>query len=236
MGMARRIRNRPPIAFAYVRVSTKGQTDGESVEDQERATIEAARAMGYEVEVSGDPGKSGRKMSNRPELLAILDKLSRGEGSALVVTDVSRLGRNTEEALRVLNTAQREGWRLVVLTIDGDTDTVEGRTAFTIWAMWADMQSRIQSKRISEWHAAKRAKAAEGVPGQTWGVDAGPRPVLPDEVRRRIRDERTAGRSLAAIADGLNLDEVPTAKGGARWYPSTVRAVLASPAMAALEG
>lgn len=35
--------------------------------------------------------------------------------------------------------------------------------------------------------------------------------------------ERKAGRSLAAIADMLNDEQVPTAQGGRRWWASTVR-------------
>ena len=41
-----------------------------------------------------------------------------------------------------------------------------------------------------------------------------------------IRTERAAGKSLAAIADGLNADRIPTAQGGRRWYPATVRHTL----------
>jgi hypothetical protein len=44
--------------------------------------------------------------------------------------------------------------------------------------------------------------------------------------RERIRRERAAGNSLAAIANGLNTDHIPTAQGGRRWYPSTVRYTL----------
>jgi len=45
-------------------------------------------------------------------------------------------------------------------------------------------------------------------------------------VRDRIRAERaTSGTSYAAIAAQLNADGVvPTAHGGARWWPATVRA------------
>jgi len=39
---------------------------------------------------------------------------------------------------------------------------------------------------------------------------------------------RDGGKTLTAIAEGLNQDRVPTAQGGQRWYPSTVRAVLRS--------
>ncbi len=54
----------------------------------------------------------------------------------------------------------------------------------------------------------------------------GRRPSVSAEVVERIRAQRSAGRSLRQIADGLNADNVPTAHGGERWWPSTVRAVL----------
>ncbi len=55
------------------------------------------------------------------------------------------------------------------------------------------------------------------------------RPVdLPDAVRRRIVQQRQAGASLYQIADALTAGEVPTARGGLRWYASTVRGVLVS--------
>jgi Recombinase len=54
----------------------------------------------------------------------------------------------------------------------------------------------------------------------------GRRRTLPDDVVRRIAAEHDAGRSLGRIARGLDADRVPTAHGGARWWPSTVRAVL----------
>jgi hypothetical protein len=43
---------------------------------------------------------------------------------------------------------------------------------------------------------------------------------------KRVRLDRAAGRSLAAIANGLNADRIPTAQGGRRWYPGTVRYTL----------
>ena len=52
-----------------------------------------------------------------------------------------------------------------------------------------------------------------------------PQAVSPDVVER-IRDARAAGMSLRQIADGLNADGTPTARGGVRWWPSTVRSVL----------
>lgn len=59
-----------------------------------------------------------------------------------------------------------------------------------------------------------------------------PRTLSTDIVERVVR-ERHGGATLAAIADGLTAAGVPTAMGGARWYASTVRAVLDSAALEA---
>lgn len=56
--------------------------------------------------------------------------------------------------------------------------------------------------------------------------------MLPQQVVNRIVAERAAGMSLSSIADLLNDEGVPTARGGARWYASTVRAVLGAQAAA----
>jgi hypothetical protein len=46
--------------------------------------------------------------------------------------------------------------------------------------------------------------------------------------RRLERDplDLTIDACLAAIADGLNEDHIPTAQGGRSWYPATVRYTL----------
>ena len=51
-------------------------------------------------------------------------------------------------------------------------------------------------------------------------------PSLSEAVVGRVRLEYARGRSLGEIALGLTADGVPTAHGGRRWWPSTVRAVL----------
>ena len=58
------------------------------------------------------------------------------------------------------------------------------------------------------------------------GVRLGRPPTMSPYAIARIRRERAAGTSLAAIANGLNADRIPTAQGGRRWYPATVRYTL----------
>ena len=60
------------------------------------------------------------------------------------------------------------------------------------------------------------------------GVRLGRPVTLPQQVRDRVKAERDAGKTYAAIAADLNTDGVPTARAGATWYPATVRAVINS--------
>jgi Recombinase len=55
---------------------------------------------------------------------------------------------------------------------------------------------------------------------------AGRPPTLPPSVVDRIKLEYARGWSLGEIAKTLNAEGVPTAHGGRRWWPSTVRAIL----------
>jgi AraC-like DNA-binding protein len=49
---------------------------------------------------------------------------------------------------------------------------------------------------------------------------------VPPEIAKRIHHERSAGKSLRQIADDLNAERIPTAHGGEKWWPSTIRAVI----------
>ena len=66
----------------------------------------------------------------------------------------------------------------------------------------------------------------EGGVGAASAVRLGRPPTISQYAIDRIRRERKAGKSLAAIANGLNADRIPTAQGGRRWYPATIRHTL----------
>jgi hypothetical protein len=75
-----------------------------------------------------------------------------------------------------------------------------------------------------ERYTAERRRAAARA--QTDRVRPGRPGVLGDDLVEEIRAAHAAGGSLAQIARELNAAGTPTAHGGARWWPSTVRAVL----------
>jgi len=210
-------------AITYGRVSTGRQAaSGLSLDDQEGslALVVAQRGWTHAGHVT-DPGLSGRKMTNRRGLLDALERLDRGEADVLVASKVDRVARSTTDFARLLDRAEKKGWKVVVLDVDVDTTSAAGRLVVEVVSAAAAFESRRIGERAKATHAVRKAQ----------GKRAGQPPVLPDKLRRRIVAERSKGTALKAIADKLNEEGVPTAREGGRWYPSTVAHVVRSVAL-----
>jgi DNA invertase Pin-like site-specific DNA recombinase len=83
-------------------------------------------------------------------------------------------------------------------------------------ASFAPCQRWLNSQRIRHGLAQKRAQ----------GARLGRPVTMSDYAIKRITSERQAGNSLTQIANGLNNDHIPSAQGGRRWYPATIRHTL----------
>lgn len=216
--------SREPLALIYVRVSTlKQEAEGLSLEAQERTLTARAIAEGFRVEVIRE-SKSGKKLSNRPQLKAALERLSKGEAQALYVAKLDRLARSLSDLLSIVEQANRKEWRLSIGDIGLDTSTPQGRLVLNLLGSVAEFERQLIAERAKDTHRERAAR------GEVWGVTKGSRSLLPREVRTRIVSERAEGLTLTAIAEGLNRDRVPTIKGGSKWYASTVKHFLDSPA------
>jgi DNA invertase Pin-like site-specific DNA recombinase len=82
----------------------------------------------------------------------------------------------------------------------------------------AQWERRIIGQRTKEALAVKKAQ----------GVRLGRPPCIPGELASRIVAMRAGGMTLQAICDALNAEQVPTARGGRLWRPTSLRAVLAA--------
>jgi hypothetical protein len=65
------------------------------------------------------------------------------------------------------------------------------------------------------------------------GVRLGRPQMISADLVARIRTAHQAGAGWSALARQLNAESVPTAQGGTKWFPSTVRAVFMSAEAAA---
>jgi DNA invertase Pin-like site-specific DNA recombinase len=91
----------------------------------------------------------------------------------------------------------------------------QGEMMAGILSVFAQFERRLIGERTKAGMAVRKAQ----------GVKIG-RPVqLADDVRARLVVMRASGLSYPAIAQRLNAEGVPTARGRA-WYPSTVHGVV----------
>jgi DNA invertase Pin-like site-specific DNA recombinase len=210
-------------ALLYARVSTQLQVnDGVSLDVQERQLNSAAEVAGYtDLELVREEGRSGKNISGRPALTETLRRLDKGEAHALFVTRIDRLARSTKDFLNIIDRANANGWRLVMLDLNLDTATYQGRFVVTIMSALAEMERGIIAERQKDVHKDRRSR------GIKWGVDIGPMNKTPDDIRQRVVAERNSGASYRKIADGLNRDAISSQNGGA-WYPTTVKNLLAA--------
>jgi DNA invertase Pin-like site-specific DNA recombinase len=212
-------RTQSTAVVGYCRVSTDEQAlSGLGLGDQ-KATIaaEAVRRGWDSIEYLSDEGFSAKSLA-RPAITEALDRLRTGRAGILVVSKLDRLSRSLLDFASLMAQAEREGWRLVVLDMAIDTTTPSGALMANVMASFAEYERRIIGARTSS--AMQQLKMR--------GVRLGRPRTMPAEVTERIVSERRGGRTLTAIAQSLNEEGVPTARGGAKWHPSTVRAVLVS--------
>ena len=211
------------IALLYARVSTQLQVnDGVSLDVQERQLRQAAELAGYtEFELVREEGRSGKSITGRPALTAALKRLDTGTASALFVTRIDRLARSTKDFLGIIDRANANKWRLVMLDLNLDTASYQGRFVVTIMSALAEMERGIIAERQKDVHKDRRAR------GIKWGVDMGPKNKTSDEIKNFIKKEKNSGLSFHEIARRLNNNGVPTQNGG-KWYATTVKNIYDS--------
>jgi DNA invertase Pin-like site-specific DNA recombinase len=205
-------------ALGYTRLSKASGDDigGVGLVAQRRAIEEACDRRGWVLaEVLADNGHGGADM-NRPAAQDALARLARGEADVLVVSRLDRLSRSVVDFGQLVARSQGEGWGLLVIDMDVDTTTPTGELLANVVVSVGQFERRMIGLRTKEALAVKRDA----------GVRLGRPPALAPVIVRRIRRRRRAGWTLTRIADTLNSEGAPTAHGGERWWPSTVRAVL----------
>jgi DNA invertase Pin-like site-specific DNA recombinase len=201
----------------YVRVSTAAQAaSGLGLEAQRRAIVEHAESNAIELAPwQQDAGRSGASMKRRSGLQAAIVEVEAGHAGGIIVSKIDRLGRSSADVLGLVERAQREGWRLVALDCGLDTTTPAGELVAAALAMAARFEWRRISERQTEKHAELRRQ------GRPRGREA-----ASPELAELIAALRSEGLSFAAIAAELERRNVATVRGGARWYPASVRSVL----------
>jgi DNA invertase Pin-like site-specific DNA recombinase len=203
----------PVRAVGYTIFPDRRQTVSPEGRYQARRIASACEARGMVLhKLVGDVRSYSGPDLERPALVHALAMLEADEASCLVVTGLDRLSRSAANLGTVIDWLAELGARLIVIDIDLDTSTEEGRVA---------ARALVRVGALEREHGDQE-------PGALPRVRPGGRPAVADRplLQRRIATMRASGMTLQAIADTLNREGVPTLRGGSEWRPSSVQAAV----------
>jgi DNA invertase Pin-like site-specific DNA recombinase len=206
----------PVRAVGYTTFPERRQTVSPEGRYQARRIALACEARGMVLHrLIGDVRSYRGPDLDRPALNHALELLEMGEASCLVVTGLDRLSRSAANVGTLIDWVDELGARLVVIDIDLDTSTEQGRIAARALARVGALEREDEERNLAEPPAERPARP-------------GGRPAVADRplLQRRIATMRASGMTLQAIADTLNRERVPTLRGGTEWRPSSVQAAV----------
>ena len=151
----------------YIRVSTEEQAENPegSIKSQEQRLREAVAyrnrngSFGTIQGVYIDPGISAKDM-RRPKLQELLRAVRGGEVNLIMVTELSRLSRNTRDFIQMWDMMRAHGCRFQSLREDFDTTNAAGELLLFQLMNLAQFERRQTSERVG---ANMQARAARGL-------------------------------------------------------------------------
>ncbi|WP_439150840.1 recombinase family protein [Sulfitobacter sp.] len=183
-------------AAIYARVSTSDQ----SCERQVSELTAFASRGGYDV-VSVFKETASGASANRLARNRVLDLAQARHIDAILVSELSRWGRSTQDLLETLN--KLAGWKVSVVAMSGMTFEVEtphGRMMATMLAGLAQFERDLLSERVKSGLAAARAR------GKKLGRQPGQRPKS-DKLAPKVLQAVKDGRSYRWIARDLGISK-----------------------------
>jgi site-specific DNA recombinase len=223
-----------PEAVLYGRFSPRPSPDEcDSVEKQLERCRAYAAGHGYRVVGEhGDKDLSGGRADNRPGLQMAIAEACRCK-AVLVVYSLSRLARNTKDAIDLAERLNAAGADLAVIQENVNTRSPMGRFIFTLFSALAQLEreqiaERTSTAMLRHQASGRRMTRTDRCP-YGWRVDPRqPNRLTEDDDEQaaiaRIRQERQKGATLREIAAGLDQAGVPCR--GRSWEHSTIRAIL----------
>lgn len=208
-------------AYGYVRKSVVSDpTKLLSPQVQEERIRALASAHGdADVEVISDLDVSGAKVEERVGYMRIVEAIESGEATAVYAYDLSRLHRNTKEALRFFELAQERKVPVRLVTDNVDTSTPTGRLILTVLAAMNAWTSQVTSEKIKASLQLKRERD-----GYRHG--AAPYGDRPGEDVGIVLEAFKESGSYDGAARILNARPVACRTSRGVWHGSTVRDIV----------
>ena len=218
---------------AYVRVSTDEQVRGTSLDMQEKACKDYAKANGWKLpqaNVFRDEGESA-KATNRPELLRMMEfvRKNKGKVSHCIVWKLDRFARNSDDHVLLRAVLGKNGVTLVSVTEPIDASPT-GKLMETILSGFAQFDNDVRTHRTTEgmkkrleqggWpHAAPIGYVKSRTPNGVTTI--APDPVMADKVKMLLEAYSTGLYTVRQAADLSYELGIRSAKGQKRTWQTT---------------
>lgn len=196
------------LCRGYIRVSTTMQSEeGISLETQQKRLQAHCDYKGWNlVKVYTDAGISG-KNTDRPGLQSLMNDIQKGE--IVLICELSRLSRNTKDALTLFEFFKEKGANFVCLAPDMDLGTPIGQLIMTVLMAVHQLERQNISMHVSNnmQRLSKEGKLRSRAPfGYKFvGKDRDLQPEPSQQaVIEKIKNMYTANMKLAQIAKELN--------------------------------
>ena len=180
----------------YARVSTKGQTTDNQIEQLKQVAAKAGWSVSavYADVMSGAKGRE-----QRPELDAMLKAVTRREVNRVMVWSVDRLGRSLQDLVSTMQEVQAAGADLYLHQQSIDTSTPAGKALFQMCGVFAEFEREMIRDRVKS--GLERTKAK--------GTKLGRRPIAPVIVRK-VQQMKQENPSLSVRKLAKMMELSPT--------------------------
>lgn len=173
-----------PRTFAYVRVSTTGQTTENQIREIEAAGFQVEPRRIITETVSGSTAIAQRRGFTR-----LMDRLESGD--VLIVTKLDRLGRDAIDVSTTVKALAEMGVKVYCLALGGaDLTSSAGTMTMNVLNAVAQFERDLLIERTQS--GLKRAKSE----GKTLGRPS----TFSDEQKQDVRADLAKGMSVSAIA------------------------------------
>lgn len=213
-------------AFAYLRVSGKGQIEGDGFVRQLEAIKTYASIHGIEiVRVFREEGVSGTKeLENRPALQELLSALQDEDVQMMMVEKLDRLARDLMVQETIIGDLRKRRFELVsVAEPDLCSDDPSRKLVRQMFGAIAEYEKSMVVLKLRGARQRMRVRT-----GRCEGIKPYGHTAAEGQVLGRMREMRASRMAVDTIAETLNRDGIKTRSGG-NWYGATVNKILKRP-------
>jgi DNA invertase Pin-like site-specific DNA recombinase len=217
--------------IGYIRVSSEGQADNSSLDDQQDRINAYCTALNHELIGTYQDVQSGGKSENRKGLQTAIADVLAGKADGIIVLKLDRLARLASDVLTLIDKQlQPNNKALVIIDINMDTSTATGKLVLTMLAGVAEFEKSQINERTKNGKKA-RAKTSPYANGGApkFGCKADNKNLIADdkeqEIINIIKRHYKSGKSQRQIAEYLNKQGI-LSKQGKQWSSTTIGRIL----------